>query len=123
MPISKEAIIDLEVKLVQAIKTSDIEFLNGILHDDLLFLAPNGVVVTKAIDLNAHKAKEMVVEAIESTIESINIIDDCAAVVVVYDTKGKMLGSPIEGRFRYVRIWKSFTDGVKVIGGSCIQIK
>lgn len=123
MPVSKETIIDLEEKLIQAIKTSDVEFLNEILHDDLLFLAPNGVVVTKAIDLNAHKAKEMVVEAIVPTIENINIMDGCAVVVVVYDTKGKMLDNPIEGRFRYVRIWKSFADGIKVIGGSCIQIK
>jgi hypothetical protein len=43
----KEEIIESENKLIQGIKTSDIELLDKFLHDDLLFLAPNGQAVTK----------------------------------------------------------------------------
>jgi hypothetical protein len=122
MEIQKNEIIELERKLVQGIKTSNVQFLDKILHDDLLFLAPNGQVITKAIDLASHEAGEMVVDTITSTLEEIKIFDDIAIVVIVYDTKGKMLGNPIQGQFRYIRMWKSFNDGYRVIGGSSSKL-
>jgi hypothetical protein len=33
-----------------------------------------------------------------------------------------MRGHPIEGRFRYIRIWKQFEDGWKVLGGACSML-
>jgi len=45
-----------------------------------------------------------------------------AIVVAIYDTKGIMLGNPIQGQFRYIRIWKQLNDGLKVIGGNCFQL-
>jgi ketosteroid isomerase-like protein len=118
----KEDIIEIENKLIHGIKTSDIKLLDKILHDDLLFLAPNGQIVTKEMDLASHRAGEMQVEELIANFEEIKIIGDNAIVVVVYDTKGKMLGNPIQGQFRYIRVWKMFTDGLKVIGGSCFKI-
>ncbi|PSR54973.1 DUF4440 domain-containing protein [Adhaeribacter arboris] len=117
-----EEIIAMENKLLQGIKSSDVELLDQMLHDDLLFITPNGQVVTKEMDLASHKAGEMEVEHLLATFEDVKIIGDNAIVVVVYDTKGKMLGNPIQGQFRYIRVWKMFTDGLKVIGGSCFQV-
>jgi hypothetical protein len=122
MKISKTEIIEMENQLIEGIKKSDIAFLNRVLHDGLLFLAPNGQVITKTIDLASHQAGSMVVEQLIPTIEDINIIADTAVVVVVYDTKGIMLGKPIQGQFRYIRIWKQFPEGLKVIGGSCFKL-
>lgn len=115
-------IIDLENKLLEAIRKSDVTFLDKILHDDLLFVLPNGNVITKGLDLASHRAGEMVVEEIIPFMEQINIIEDTAVVTVVYDSKGSMLGNPIQGKFRYIRFWKQFPDGFKVIGGSCAQL-
>jgi Domain of unknown function (DUF4440) len=82
------------------------------LHDDLLFLAPKGQVVTKGIDMASHREGEMIVEEIKLSIEEIKIIEDTAIVVMVYDTKEKILGNAIERRFRYIRIWKHFSNGL-----------
>ena len=122
MQITKERVTELENKLAEAIKSSDLAFLNKVLHDDLLFLAPSGQMITKVMDLASHRAGEIIVEQLVDRIEEINIIDDTAVVGVVYDTKGSMLGNPIEGQFRYIRIWKQFPDGIKVIGGCCMQL-
>ena len=119
---NKEIIIDLELQLIEAIKTSNIEFLEKVLHDNLLFLAPDGSIVTKESDLDSHRAGEMVVEQLIPAFEDIKIINNTAIVVVVYDTKGTMMGNPIEGKFRYIRVWKQFNDGIKVIAGSCFKI-
>ncbi|EMJ93916.1 nuclear transport factor 2 family protein [Leptospira alstonii] len=115
MVINRTDIIEIEKSLIVGIKTSDVEFLDSILHDDLLFIAPNGQTITKEMDLASHRAKEMAVERLVSTVEDISIIGDTATVVVVYDTEGVMLGNPIQGKFRYVRVWKLFADGLKVI--------
>jgi hypothetical protein len=96
--------------------------LDKLLHEDLLFIAPNGLVITKAMDLASHSAGEMEVEELIANYEDIRIIGDNAIVVVVYDTKGRMLGNAIQGQFRYIRVWKMFDDGLKVVGGSCFKL-
>jgi ketosteroid isomerase-like protein len=111
-----------EAKLLEAMKRHDLQALDCLLHDDLLFIAPDGQTVTKEMDLDAHRSGSMIIERIESTIEQISLIGDSAVVVVVLDTKGSMLGNPIEGKFRYIRVWKQFGAEQKVIAGSCTKI-
>ncbi|RNI29958.1 nuclear transport factor 2 family protein [Rufibacter immobilis] len=122
MKISREDVLHTETVLVEAIKSRDVKLLDSILHDDLLFIAPNGQVVTKQMDLDSHRAGEMLVEQLLPTVEEVKIVDDTAIAILVYDTKGTMLGKPIQGRFRYIRIWKQFSDSLKVIGGSCTKL-
>lgn len=111
-----------EDTLLQAMLAHDVEKLDGLLHDDLLFITPDGQTITKAMDLDAHRKGLMVIERISTTIEQINIIGDSAVVTLVMDTKGKMIDTPIEGKFRYIRVWKKWGDGFKVIGGSCTAL-
>ncbi|WP_343632762.1 nuclear transport factor 2 family protein [Fluviicola sp.] len=121
--ITKTDIQELEQLLLEAIKKSDTVFLDKVLHDDLLFIVPGGNVITKEMDLASHRAGEMVVEEIIPEIEQVTIIGDTGVVTIVYDSKGSMLGNPIRGKFRYIRFWKQFPDGLKVIGGSCTQLQ
>jgi ketosteroid isomerase-like protein len=120
--IIKEEIIRLEYKLIEAIKTSDIDFIENVLHDDLLFLASNGQVVTKEMDLTSHKSNQMTVEQLIPNFEDCNIIGDTAISIVVYDTKGIMLAQPVSGQYRYIRNWKVFNDRIKIVSGACMQI-
>lgn len=122
MPISKERIEELEVQLMNGIKTSDVDLLDRILHDDLRCMMPDGTIITKAMDLASHRAGNMVVEALIPEIQDISIIDDTALVTIIYKAKGKMLGTPIQGTFKYLRIWKKFDEGFKVIAVSYFQL-
>ena len=74
------------------------------------------------MDLASHQGGAMRVEQLIPTIEDVKIINDTAIAIIVYHTKGSMLGNPVQGQFRYIRIWKKFNDGLKVIGGSCFQL-
>ena len=120
--IDKNEIVKLETELLEAIKISDVNALDRLLHNNLLFVTPDGKTITKEMDLASHRSGTMVVEELKSTIEQINIIERTAVVIAIYITKGKMLGTSIQGRFKYIRIWQSFSGEWKVIGGSCIQI-
>ncbi len=122
MNITETEIIALEKQLLEAIKTSNVNVLDKLLHNDLLFLAPNAQVITKAIDIASHKAGDMIVEELNATIETMNCINDTAVISLVYDTKGQMLGNPINGKFRYIRVWKKMGNEIKVIAGSCFML-
>jgi hypothetical protein len=111
-----------ENRLLEAMKTSDVETLDNLLHADLLFITPDGQTLTKKTDLDSHRSGTMVIETINSKIEMINLIDDLAIVTTVIDTKGQMLGQPIEGKFKYLRLWKLFGNQLKVVGGSCMRL-
>lgn len=111
-----------EQQLLIAMKAHDVGQLDQLLHDDLLFITPDGSIITKVMDLEAHRSGAMVIEKIEPTIEKISMITDAAVVVLRMETKGSMMGQPIEGAFRYIRVWKKVNNGYQVIAGSCTAI-
>jgi hypothetical protein len=99
-----------------------VDLLDQLLHDDLVAVAPTGQIVTKEMDLNSHKAKTMIIEDASTEINDIKIMGDTALSIVTMTAKGKMMGTPLEGKFRYLRVWKRFDDSLKVIGASILQL-
>jgi len=122
MNIEKKDIEKMEHLLIEGIKSSNLDLLNKVMHEDLLGIGSNGQIITKEMDLNSHREGTMVVEELKSTINNIQIIGDTAIVIITYDTKGKMLGNPISGRFRYNRIWKKIDNELKIIAVSCMHV-
>ena len=120
--LSREQIILAEYQLADAMKKHDVEVLDKLIHDDLVFHTPDGSVITKTIDLEAHRSGAMVIESIVASGQKICLFDDIAIVSVLVETKGEMLGQPIAGKFRYIRTWKSINGIPRIIAGSCIQV-
>lgn len=120
--ITREYIIEAENKLFSAQLVSNVEILDQLLHDDLLAVAPTGEIITKEMDLNSHKAKTMIIENASIEIDDIKITGDTALSIVTMTAKGKMMGTPLEGRFRYFRVWKRFADELKIIGASFMEL-
>ncbi|WP_265429072.1 nuclear transport factor 2 family protein [Chryseobacterium sp. YIM B08800] len=120
--ITRENVVEAENKLFSAQLVSNVELLDQLLHDDLLAVAPTGEIITKEMDLNSHKAKTMIIENASIEIDNIKIMDDIALSIVTMTAKGKMMGAPLEGRFRYFRVWKRFDDSLKIIGASFMQL-
>lgn len=123
MEITEQDIKELEEKLAQAIKSRDLSELNQFIHDDFLFIAPNGLTITKEMELSSHRSGTMIVDELEVTFKDINIVGDCAIVMSVYQTKGRFMDMPIEGMFKYIRTWKKTLEGLKVISGSCVRLE
>lgn len=122
MEIRRSDIEEMESRLIDGIINNDLDFLDKVLHDDLLSMAPNGQIITKEMDMNSHRQGTMVVDELIPEIEQIQIIGDVAIVIITYLTKGKMFGTPIEGKFKYNRIWKRCGNELKVISVSCMQV-
>lgn len=118
----QKQIFDLESELISAMKASDMTTLDKLLHDDLLLITPEGQTITKKMDMDSYRAGNMVVEVFISNSDFINIFEDTAISISTVEKKGKMLNQPIEGFFKYIRVWKSDDDNWKVIGGSCTKL-
>jgi len=116
--ITEHDILEQETKLYQAIKESKITLLDELLHNDLLFILPSGEVITKAIDLSTYRDGALKVYELLPEVENLNIIDDMAVITLKMRLKGTYNDSPFEANYRYIRFWKKFDDGIKVVGGS-----
>ena len=117
-----ETVINAEIELLTAVKNSDISALETILHDDLLFNLPDGQTITKELDLNSYRSGKMKIDFLEASDQIINVIDNSAVVVVTISLKGSYDNNPVNGVFKYIRVWKQFESNLKVIAGSCIQL-
>ncbi len=120
--ITREEVVDAENKLFAAQLISDVDILDQLLHDDLIGIAPTGQIITKEMDLNSHRAGTMIIEEASTEIEEIKITGDIAVSIVSMKAKGKMMGTPLEGHFRYLRVWKRFDDTLKIVGASFMQL-
>lgn len=120
--INREEVVEVENKLFSAQLSSNVDILDQLLHDDLIAVSPTGQVVTKEMDLNSHKAKTMIIENASTEIDDIKITGDTALSIITMTAKGKMMGTPLEGKFRYLRVWKRYDNTLKVIGASIIKL-
>ncbi|MDR6781957.1 hypothetical protein ABIE26_001554 [Pedobacter africanus] len=116
--LTESSILEQENKLYRAIKDGNITLLDELLHDDLLFILPSGETITKEMDMDTYRGGALKVDELLSEIENLNIIDDLAVITLTMKLKGKFNEGPFEANFRYIRFWKKFGDGIKVVGGS-----
>lgn len=121
--IEKDAIIKVEKELLNAMKNCAINKLDELLHEELLFNIPNGQTITKAMDLETYSSGNMTINAIKSSEQEINLIGDNAIVTVIIDMKGTYFDYSLDGKYKIIRIWKSFSNKWQVIAGSSIGIE
>ncbi len=120
--ITRENVVEAENKLFSAQLVSNVDALDQLLHDELIAVSPTGEIVTKEMDLASHRAKTMIIEDASTEINDIRITGDTALSIVTMTAKGKVMGTPLEGKFRYFRVWKRFDGTLKVIGASFMQL-
>ena len=113
---------EAEDQLLSALLKSNLEAINELLHDDLIFIIPTGQIITKAMDLENYKTGSMKVHSLEVSDQEISLFQDTAVVAVVVNLKGTFMDQPIDGTYRYLRYWKDFDNTLKVIGGASIQL-
>ncbi|MNL17007.1 hypothetical protein D3C87_1380760 [compost metagenome] len=120
--LTENSILEQEKKLYNAIKYSNIAALDQLLHDDLLFILPSGETITKQIDLDTYRDGALKVDELMPEIENLNIIDDMAVITLTMKLNGKFNDVPFEANYRYIRFWRQFSDGIKVVGGSGMAV-
>lgn len=117
-----EQIIECEKRLLDAFLTNNIEVVEELLHDNLLFNIPTGQTVTKEMDIANLRSGIMKIEKMEASEQQISIIDNIATVAVTNHVKALYAGNLMDSKFRYLRVWKLVNNSWKEIAGSGFQI-
>lgn len=118
-----EQIIECEERLLEALKTGDIQALDELLHDNLIFNIPTGQTINKEMDIENYRSGIMTVYDISTSDRTIKTDENVATVVVTVYLKAKYADQIIEEKFRYLRVWKLINNTWKVIAGSGVQIQ
>lgn len=102
----EETIIeDLEEKLRQAMLASDVEALDELIADDLIFTMHTGLVINKQDDLEAHRMGIQKFAKIEPDDRQIRHYGDCIVVTVKALLAGKFNGQDYSDTYRFTRLW------------------
>ena len=118
-----EQIAAVEDQLRQAMEAADVDTLDGLLHADLQFTIPTGQTVTKAADLEAYRKRHIEVFQYQVDASHTTVIDDHTAVVTAEVTLGGLyLGMPMDGDYKYLRVWRLTNGQWQVIAGSSHQV-
>lgn len=118
----KNEIIKLEEELQLAMLTSDVEKLDELIADSLVFIAPNGMVVTKQMDLDTHKSGLQKMSKLSPSEQQIVIHNDLAIVTVRMEIEGTYGDNSINGNYRYLRTWGKVNNKLQVVTGSVTPI-
>jgi len=119
---TQQQIVALEARFIEAMKASNVNELQELLSDDLIFTNQNGHIVTKADDLNMHRSGKLEIYSLETSAQLITVFDDVAVVSVVQDLGGDFDGHTYAGIFRYTRVWKQTNSKWQIITGHVSRI-
>jgi ketosteroid isomerase-like protein len=101
-----DEIVALEARLRDAQLSADVEVLDKLIHEDLLFTGPDGQLATKAQDLEAHSSGLVRFRSHEPKELRIRRVGGNVAVVALLaELVVEVAGSPSEGVYRYTRVW------------------
>lgn len=118
----EKQIIECEKRLLEALKTSNINILGELLHDNLIFNIPTGETITKVMDIENYRVGIFKISEIIATDYVIKSIDDITTVALTIFLKAEYESQIVEGKFKYLRVWKLVENSWKVIAGSGFQI-
>ncbi len=108
----------VEAQLLTAMKNADIEQLNALLHDDLLFNIPGGQTFTKSMDMASYQSGEMQIDELVTGDVQVRDMENTVVVVTTIHMKGQYKDYKINDNYRFLRVWKLFGTQWKVIAGS-----
>lgn len=112
-----------EDALRAAMLASDVEKLDALLEDDLLFVGPDGGVLSKAEDLGFHRSGVQRMTAIDFQERQFRVGPVVASVSALAFVAGVFKGHSFQGRFRYRRVWHRTPAGWKLVAGSVAKLE
>ena len=108
-----------EQQLQEAMVKNDIQALERLLHDELVFIDVEGNVQGKRDDISSHASGAVVQTAVEFVEEPVMQLHGETAVVAIKAYVHVLLqGNPVEALCRYLRVWLFQDEHWQIISGT-----
>ena len=108
---TEQHIRHLERRLCNAMLGSDLDELDALLADDLVFTDHLGGLWGKQDDLDAHRSGMIKVKTVAASEERIRLLDGVAIVNVRLEISGTFGSAEASGAFRFTRVWMPGQNG------------
>ena len=117
--------VALESRLRAAQLDADVNALDQLISDELLFTGPDGTVSSKAQDLAAHASGVVRFRTHEPHELRIRRVGSDVAVTALRARLAvEVGGAVVEGDYRYTRVWaRENGDDWRVVGGHVSEVK
>ncbi len=120
----KDQIAFVEEELRQAMLASDVNTLNRLISDDLVFTDHLGQLLTKQSDLEVHRSGILNFSTLEPSEQFLKANDEIVIVSVRMKTSGTYSGEPFTIDLRFTRIWQRAEGrGWRVVAGHSSAIQ
>jgi ketosteroid isomerase-like protein len=112
-----EEILACEAELRQAQLASDVERLERLLDDVLVFTSFDGSIATKSDDLSMHASGRLRITRMEPMERRILHLGVTSVVSVKMDAAAILDGVPVRTIMRYTRVWHRRPAGWRLVAG------
>ncbi|MET8912582.1 nuclear transport factor 2 family protein [Micromonospora sp. NPDC004551] len=100
-----EALRAAERRLQQAQLGSDVEALDRLIDDRLVFTGPDGGLYSKQDDLRVHRSGQQSMTRVEEEDLSVLVVGGTGVTWFLGTIEGTLAGEPFLARVRYTRTW------------------
>lgn len=118
----KKVIESLEEELRQAMLLSDVDALDKLIADDLVFTMHTGFVVNKQYDLDAHRSGVFKFSKVEICDRQIHDYGNCVVVTLKAELAGAYNGQAFSEPYRFTRIWIQRQNCWQIVAGHVSQV-
>ncbi|WP_426328938.1 nuclear transport factor 2 family protein [Pedobacter sp. R-06] len=115
-------IADLEEKLLDGFKRTDLNTLDLLFADGMLFHDQYGNVLDKEMDLDAYRSGMIKITKINVSKREIRVFESIVIVSASLFIKGSYSNILINGKYQWLRVWGKVKEDWKVISASCTSI-
>ena len=116
---SLEEILHVERQLQQAMVANDLQVLELLLHDELVFTDFTGAVVGKHDDIESHASGAINLTALDFVEAPVTrLYGEMAIVAVKAHVTGTFQGTPFAGFYRYLRVWLFQEERWQIVAGN-----
>ncbi|MGS0897118.1 nuclear transport factor 2 family protein [Burkholderia stagnalis] len=112
-----------EAALRAAMLSNDVEALDTLLDDDLVFTVPGGQVISKDDDLSAHRAKLLRLDRLDLHDTHARAIGEMILVITKATLAGRFDTIAIDGTFAYTRLWRRSGAHWRVVAGHASEVQ
>jgi hypothetical protein len=117
---TEEALLDAERALQLAQFESDVEAMAELLHNDLRFLSPSGIVVGKDDDLKLHSSGELKFLMSNTLRTEVFVKDGSGMSFATIELEVDSDGEKVRGTYAYTRHWIFQDDRWQMIYGAVV---
>lgn len=111
-----------EAALRAAMLSNDVDALDTLLDDHLVFTIPSGLIISKYDDLSAHRAKTLRLDTLDIQEIQAKTIGEMILTTTKAKLAGRFGGTAFGGIFAYTRLWRRSGSDWRVVAGHASQI-